>query len=328
MEHEQYDPETLLQRAVLAEKHGFERIISSDHFHPWAHTNASGGFAWVWLAAAAERTESVRIGTEVTAPILRYNPAIVAQAFATLGFMYPGRVFLGVGLGEAMNEVPVGYDWPSVEKRVERLEEAIRVIRMLWTDDFVSFTGKFYRLKKARLYTKAKSPVPLFVATSGPKVAEIAGKYADGLLTTPLAEGDDRHYREKLFPALERGARLAGRDPSSIVKAIEVPVSYHEDFEKALESCRFWAATTLPAMLRYEIYDPREIEEHGKMVDLRKLAKIWIISNDIEEHIRRAREYIKLGFSIIYFQSSSPDEEKFIETYGKKVLPHLKTSSA
>jgi coenzyme F420-dependent glucose-6-phosphate dehydrogenase len=183
---EQYQPLPMLQYTMAAEKAGFDSIWVSDHFHPWFHNNAAGGFAWVWMAAAAERTNSVEIGTAVTCPILRYNPAIVAQAFATLACMYPNRIFLGLGTGEAMNEVPVGCEWPKFAERVERLEESIRIMKLLWNENFVTFNGKYYKLRKANLYTKPKSPPPIFVASTGARVAEIAGRHADGLLTVPL----------------------------------------------------------------------------------------------------------------------------------------------
>ena len=151
---EQYTPRQLLEDAVRAEREGFDSIWAADHFHPWVHKNAQSGFAWVWLASAAERTRNVRLGTAVTCPILRYNPAIVAQAFATLGSMYPGRIALGLGTGEPLNEMPVGFEWPPFAERAERVEEAIKVINRLWTSERVTFNGKYYSLRKATLYTK------------------------------------------------------------------------------------------------------------------------------------------------------------------------------
>jgi coenzyme F420-dependent glucose-6-phosphate dehydrogenase len=328
VEHEQFDPTTLLKNAIVIEEAGFDRVLSSDHFHPWAHTNASGGFAWTWLASTAQATYHIKVGTEVTAPLLRYHPGLVAQAFATLDYMYPGRIFLGVGLGEAMNEVPLGYPWPPLRERIERLEEALIVIKRLWTEDFVTYRGRYYRLQKANLYTKPKTPIPIHVATTGPKVAELAGRLADGLHTVPLAEGTEQHLRRVLFPAFERGARKAGRDPSRLFRSIQIPVSYHEDYDQAVEECRFWAATVLPAMLRYNIYDPREIEEHGQLVDLKKVARIWVVSDDLDEHIRRLEPYLKLGFDVIYFQSVNWDQEKVIRAYGERVLPYLKELAA
>jgi coenzyme F420-dependent glucose-6-phosphate dehydrogenase len=275
------------------------------------------------MAAAAERTKRVEIGTAVTCPILRYNPAIVAQAFATLRAMYPNRIFVGLGTGQAMNETPIGYRWPPFKERAERLEEAIRVMRLLWSGSFVNFKGKYYRLRKANLYTKPSSPPPIFVAASGPTVAEIAGKYADGLLTTPASE---ERYRRVLFPALERGAKSAGRDPNKISKAVEVWISYDENYGEALKSARFWAATPLPAITRFEIYDPREIEEYGSFVGDEQIAQHWCIGTDPEEHIKYMEKFIRVGFEDIHIMSSSPDEMATLNMYGKHVLPYLRST--
>jgi coenzyme F420-dependent glucose-6-phosphate dehydrogenase len=318
--HEQYQPLPLLEYAVEAEKAGFDSVWASDHFHPWAHTNAASGFAWVWMAALAERTKRVEIGTAVTCPTLRYNPAIVAQAFATLRAMYPDRIFIGLGTGEAMNEVPVGCRWPSFKERAERLEEAIRIMKLLWSGSFVNFKGKYYTLRKANLYTKPTSPPPIYVAASGATVAKIAGAHADGLLTIPLPEN---RYREVIFPALEQGAKSAGRDPDKIIKAVEVWATYDEDYEKALKSARFWAATLFPAMLKYEIFDPREIEEFGSFVGDEQIARYRFIGTKPEEHIKHLEKYIKMGFEHIYILTSSPDEIKALRMYGKHVLPYL-----
>jgi coenzyme F420-dependent glucose-6-phosphate dehydrogenase len=321
--HEQYQPDRLLVHAVLAEKYGFETLWTSDHFHPWAHTGAAGGFAWVWIASAAERTNSIKIGTAVTAPILRYHPAIVAQAFATLAYMYPDRIFLGLGAGEALNESPLGYVWPTPKQRVEMLEEAMIVIKKLWSGNFTTFKGKFYRLKKAKLYTTPRKPIKIYVAAGGPKVAELAGRHADGILIGPggLTEV------ERLFNAFEEGAKKAGRKPELLERVVELLVSYDEDYGKALKSCRFWRGSMLPIFFKYDIYDPREIEEHGKLVGDEALAEKWIIATTADEHIEAIEKYVKAGFNHVYFVSSSPDEAKFIKFYGEKVLPYFKQRS-
>ena len=323
--HEQFQPVQLLEYAVEAERAGFDSVWASDHFHPWAHTNAASGFTWAWMAALGERTEKIEIGTAVTCPFLRYNPAIVAQAFATLRAMYPERIFIGVGTGEAMNEIPVGCTWPSFRQRVERLEESLRIMKLLWSEKFVSFKGKYYQLRKANLYTKPATPPPIFVAASGATVARLAGRYADGLLTIPTNE---QIYRDKIFPALNEGARSVGRDPEQITKAVEVWASYDEDYSKALKAARFWAACLLPGMLKYPIYDPREIEEHGNFVGDEQIAKYRMIGTKPEDHIKHIEKYVKLGFKHVYFLSSGPDEIKTIRMYGKYVLPYLHSTYA
>ena len=324
-EHEQYQPGLLLDFAVEAEKAGFDSIWTSDHFHPWAHNNTAGGFAWVWMTAAAERTKHVEIGTAVTCPILRYNPAIIAQAFATMRALYPNRIFIGLGTGEALNEMPVGYSWPSFKERAERFEEAIQVMKLLWSREIVDFKGKYFKLRKANLYTKPTSPPPIYVAASGKTVARIAGRYADGLLTLRAPE---EHYRDVLFPALEEGAKSAGRDSSKIIKAIEIPVSYDEDYEKALEASRCWGGSLLPVMFTQKIYDTREVEACGRLVGDKQLAENRLIATNPEDHIKYLEKFLKIGFQHIYIQSSSPDEIKTIRMYKEEVLPYLRSTYA
>nr|MDO8135900.1 TIGR03557 family F420-dependent LLM class oxidoreductase [Candidatus Njordarchaeum guaymaensis] len=317
--HEQYQPDKLLSFAIAADKHGYDTLWTSDHFHPWAHTNAASGFAWTWIASAAERTRNMTIGTSVTAPILRYHPAIVAQAFATLGYMYPNRIFLGLGAGEALNESPLGYAWPSPRERVEMLREALVVIKKLWSEDFVSFEGKYYRLKKANLYTKPPNPLKLYIATAGTKVAEITGEEADGILLIDTGE-----RAKQLMSSFERGARRAGRDPSRLEKVAEVMVSYDEDYKTAVKSVRFWAGSMLPIFYKCDVSDPREIEVHGEFVGDEVLEKAWIIGTTAEQHLERIEDYMKTGFNHLYFCSSSPNERKFIKFYGEKILPYLR----
>jgi len=308
-----------------AEKAGFDAVWFSDHFHPWFDTNASGGFAWVCIASAAERTQKIQFGTAITCPLFRYNPAIVAQAFATLGVMYPNRIFLTLGTGEAMNEVPVGYDWPDFSERVKRFEEAIRIIKCLWNQDWVTFKGRYYKLRKANLYTKPKEPIPLFVAGNGPRATELAGRYGDGFLTGLMPEDQ---YKNVLFPALRKGAREAGRDYDSIEKAIELNVSYAEDYSQALDSIRCWAGTCFPAVFQYPISDPRIIESYANLVGDKQLAHAMIIGTTPEEHIKGIEKYIKLGFTNIHIGSSSPDETKTLAIYARQIIPYLKSTYA
>ncbi|MBO3803893.1 MAG: TIGR03557 family F420-dependent LLM class oxidoreductase [Candidatus Brockarchaeota archaeon] len=315
---ERYDPSTLLENTILAEKNGFETVVTSDHFHPWFHTNASSGFAWVWMAAVAERTSKMEVGTGVTAPTMRYHPAIVAQAFATLGSMYPGRIPMGVGTGAEMNEMPLGFGWSKFKARLNRLKEAIEVIRALWSGEFVSYEGEYYKLRNARIYALHKKPIPIFVGAGGPKSAELAGKLADGLLTVVISP---EHYKQTIVPAFEKGAREAGKDPEGMEKMVELKVSFDEDYEKAEKSCRCWMANEVPNVISLPISDPRKLEELGKREGG---IKAWHVTTDPEEHVKLIEEHIKLGFTRIQLNSSSPDEKKFIARYGKEVLPYFK----
>jgi coenzyme F420-dependent glucose-6-phosphate dehydrogenase len=288
------------------------------------HSEAGCGFTWSWLAALAENTESIPIGTAVTSPILRYHPALVAQAFATLGIMYPGRVFLSLGAGEAMNEVPLGYEWPTFKDRSRRFEEAIKIIRALWTQDFVTFNGRYFRLRNANLYTRPEIPIPLNIAANGPINAEIAGRYGDGFLT--MESEDISYYRRTLFPAVAKGAKSTGRNPETITKMLEVNVAYDDDYERALKACKKWGTIMMPVFYKYPVSDPREIEAHSKWLDEKQLAKLWIISSDPDEHIRRLEEYAKEGFTDIHTCNWADDEFKYIDMYAKHVIPYFKSN--
>ena len=319
-----YHPKILLEHATLAEKAGFETLWVSDHFHPWSHTGAQESNTWVFIGAAAARTNKIRFGTAVTCPLFRYNPAITAQAFATLRAMFPERIFIGVGSGEAMNEIPVGYEWPSLKERIERLEEAVRIMKMLWeAKDFVTFKGKYYRLRKAKLYTKPETQVPLYVAGFGPKVAKIAGKYADGFLTTLV---DPDKFENILLKAVAEGAKETGRDINKIERAVELGVSYDQDFDKAVKKVRFWRGNLFPFMFKLPIYDPREIEEMGQMVSDEALAKAFFIGTKPEDILKPIERAVKMGFNHIYLQSTSPNEEKFLKMAAKEIVPYVKST--
>jgi coenzyme F420-dependent glucose-6-phosphate dehydrogenase len=321
----QHTPNEALKQAVQAEREGFDTIWTSDHFHPWVHTNAKCGFAWIWLGALGQITHHVMMGTGITAPTFRYHPGIVAQAFGTLGDMYPGRVFVALGTGEAMNELPLGLSWPPFKERAERLEEAAKIMKMLWNKEFCSFRGKYYRLHKANLYTKPSRHVPLYIAASGPTVAELAGRYGDGFLTLPFP---DNYYRDILFPAVEKGARSAQRNPDEVEKLMELQISYDEDYDKAVQAARWWAPTVLPIFFKAAIADPREIEAHGKLVSAEGLQTGWFISSSVDDHIKNIERYLKLGFSNIHIQSCSQDDSNVIRVFGKKVLPYLRETYA
>ncbi len=319
---EQFSPRQLLELGVLAEKAGFDSVVVSDHFHPWQHTGGHSPFAWSWLGALGERTQRVRIGTSVVCPSFRYNPAVLAQAMATLAVMYPGRVFFGVGTGEALNETAAtGIPWPPYRERLDRFKEAVALMRELWREDSVSFEGRYFQTARATIYDRPAEGVPLYVAASGPRMAEYAGQVADGFITTsgrPL-----EHYRDELLPALELGALKAGRDPDSIEKVIEMKVSYHPNYAKAVLNTRQWKSSVLPPEAKTGVYDPREMEEQARGVSDEALETRWIVSHDPAEHVQRIAEYVHLGFTHLIFHGPGQDQEEFIRTYGEEILPRL-----
>lgn len=217
---EQFGPRELLDMAIEAERQGFDSVWVSDHFQPWRHTDGHAPFSMAWLAALGERTSRVVMGTSVLTPTFRYHPAVVAHAFATLGSLYPGRVILGVGTGESMNEVPVlGIDWPDQRERFRRLSEAVKLIQKLWTEESVEWEGEYYRTKGVTVYDRPQQPVPLYIAATGPAAAKLAGRYAEGFICTS-GKGLEL-YRDTLLPAVREGAGAAGRDYEGIEKGGE-----------------------------------------------------------------------------------------------------------
>ncbi|MEM1518298.1 MAG: TIGR03557 family F420-dependent LLM class oxidoreductase [Nitrososphaerota archaeon] len=316
---ERISPSYGLKLAVKAEQLGFDGVTTADHFHPFYHSGAKCSFAWCWLSSVLAVTKRVICGTLVTAPILRYHPGIVAQAWATMAEMFPNRLFLGIGAGEAVNEMPLGFDWPSPVERVERLEEAIKIIKLLWEkNDFVSFNGKYFKLRRARLYIKPPSRPLLLVAAGGLKTAEIAGKYADGVVTVP------QHFAIDIIRKFEASAKETNREPEKLTKHLDITFSYDEDYENALRSAAPKAGEILPAIFKYSIYDPVEIESYAKLISREAMKSTWIIFTDYDDAIKAIEKYYKLGFTHFHVESLSPDELKFLNIFGQKVLPYLK----
>ncbi len=320
---EQYQPRVALEQAKEVAASGFDTIWVTDHFHPWMHTGASAGFAWAWIGSAAAQIEKVSFGTAVTAPLLRYHPALIAQAFSTLSQLYPGRIILGLGSGEAINELPLGYTFPDFKERLERLDEALAVITKLWTEETVDFWGKYYRLRKARLYTKPAGKVPIYIAASGKKSAELAGRYADGLMTVPKLGTELGPFLSEMGDAVKRGATLAGRDASRIERAALFKVSYDEDYDKALKACRFWATTLIPWPVKTLLGDPVDVESMAKLISEDALKTYFIISNDPEDHLKGVQRFIKAGYTNLIVHSTSPDPVSTAKIYGKNVIPAL-----
>jgi coenzyme F420-dependent glucose-6-phosphate dehydrogenase len=212
---EQFAPRDLLEFSVYAEECGFDSVVVSDHFQPWRHTDGHAPYSFAWLAALTQRTTRVRLGTSVVTPTFRYHPAIVAQAMGTLDQLAPGRVFLGVGTGESLNEVPVlDLEWPGFKERFGRLRESIELMKQLWTEDHVSYKGEYYQTRDATVYDKPTGGMPLYIAGAGRQAARFAGRVADGFICTSGKAPE--LYSETLLPGVEEGATKAGRDPKTI----------------------------------------------------------------------------------------------------------------
>ena len=315
---EQYSPSALLEYSELAAANGYEFVWTSDHFHPWFHTDAEAGFAWSWLGAAAERID-VPIGTCVTPAGEHYHPALMAQAFATLQEMHDERVVLGLSTGEAMNEKPLGHDWPEYSVRRDRLEETLEIVRGLWEEDeFYSYEGEHFDVDDAHLYTMPEERPEVQIAANGPSTASLTGIHGDGFITVKKGE----EFTERMYPAIRRYAEEAGRDPDAIETTLLVIASYDEDYERARESTRPWWATTQDVFDR-AMANPKEIEREGEKATEEQIASKFLIADDPVDIAARLEEFAEMGFDRVALGNTSPEPERLFEVMGDEVIPSL-----
>jgi coenzyme F420-dependent glucose-6-phosphate dehydrogenase len=322
---EQFSARELLDFAVSAEAYGFDSVFISDHFQPWRHSDGHAPFAFSWLAAAGECTKRVLLGTSVNTPTFRYHPAIVAQAFGTLGELFPNRMILGVGTGEHLNEGALGIPWPDNKERFARLREAVKLIRLLWTEESVTFDGEYYHTRNATIYERPEQPIPIYVGAGGPQVAKYAGRAGDGLICTS-GKGMEL-YSEQLLPSFTEGAKESGRDANDLDKMIEVKVSYDTDRRRAMEDTKIWAALALPAESKAGVDDPREMERLAKTVE-DVAHKRWLVSDNADEHIEQLRPYLELGFTHLVFHAPGDDQQRFLDLYAQQILPRIRKEFA
>ena len=321
---EQFGPTELLRFGVLAEEQGYDSVWISDHFQPWRHTGGHAPFSLAWLGALGASTRKIVMGTSVLAPAYRYHPSIVAQAFATLGAMFPQRVVLGVGSGESLNEVPAsGLEWPEQKERTARLRESIRLIRALFAGERVTFDGQFYRTKLATLYDRPSHPVPIYIAAAGPFMAKVAGSEGDGFICTSGKKWD--LYTETLIPNLKAGLAASGRgEDGTFGRMIEIKVSFDSDAERARRDTHFWGALALGADEKVDIHDPLEMEKRADALPVERTASRWIVSADPDEVVRRIEPYVSLGFDELVFHAPGPDQERFLRLFAEQVAPRLR----
>jgi coenzyme F420-dependent glucose-6-phosphate dehydrogenase len=320
---EQFGPDKLLNFSCVAEEVGFDSVFISDHFQPWKHTDGHAPASIPWLGALGARTKRIVMGTSVMTPTFRYHPSIVAQSFATLAVMFPNRVVLGLGSGESLNDVPaLGIKWPGFKERTARLLESIKLMRKLWTEERVTFEGQYYKTERATLYDKPKTPVPVYLAASGPTVAKMAGEIAEGYICTSGKALE--LYKETLLPNVATGLQAAGRKDDSIDRMIEMKVSFDTDPERALNDTKYWAALALSAEEKVSVEDPVEMEKLADALPVERTAKRWIVSTDPDEHVAKIKSDVDLGFRHLVFHAPGPDQERFLRLYGEKVLPRLR----
>jgi coenzyme F420-dependent glucose-6-phosphate dehydrogenase len=323
---EQFGPRDLVEYAVLAEEVGLDSVWISDHFQPWRHEGGHAPQALPWLAAVGERTQRVLLGTSVLTPTFRYNPAVLAQVFATLGSLYPGRIALGVGSGEALNEIAVGSvpnegEWPEFKERSGRLRESIQLMRRLWSEDRVTFDGSYYHTKDATIYDKPGQPIPVYMAAGGPQMAKTVGRHADGFICT---SGKGADLYTSLLDALGEGATAAERDVAGIDKMIEIKLSYAHTREEALENTRFWGALALTPEQKHSVHDPSEMQALADALPIEQVAKRWIIATTPEEVYAGVRPYVEQGFNHLVFHPPGDDQAGFLKSFADEVVPGLR----
>lgn len=317
--HEQFPVHELREIGTAAARCGFGLLATSDHFQPWQANEGHSGEAWVTLAALGERAPKAWMGTTVTCPTLRYHPAIVAEAFASLALLNPGRIFLGVGSGEALNEEAATGEWPAWNERWNRLIEALTVIRALWSGRDVDHQGRFYAVK-AKLYDVPPQPIPILTAANGPKAIKLAAQHGDGLITDP--ETWTAHKAD-----WEASARAAGKKPEEMPVLVEqfVAVGEKPEAEQAAELWRFVGK----AFQGYQnIRDSAEIQRRAEAeLPLDKIMDSFLIGTDPRRHIEAIEKLFASGATIVNIHVGQTDQNRAIEFYGSKVLPHFQQAA-
>lgn len=278
---EEHQPNNIVRHAKLAEDAGFAFISISDHYHPWIDAQGHAPFVWSLIGGIAATTQRIPLGTGVTCPTVRIHPAVIAQAAATSAVMMPGRFFFGIGSGEALNEHITGERWPETEVRLEMMEEAVEVIRLLWQGGNQSFHGMYYTVENARIYDLPDVPTPIIVSATGPKAAEMAGRIGDGLWNTSADKEVVKAYEQ----AGGSGPRYG-----------QVTVCWNPNREKALETAhKIWPNSGLPGELAQELPTPAHFEQAAQLVKPEKLAEQIVLGSDAQEYLGKIDEYVQAG---------------------------------
>ena len=307
---EEHDPLTLVRNAQAAEQAGFEFLTISDHFHPWTDQQGQSPFVWSVIGAVAHATERVRIGTGVTCPTIRIHPAIIAQAAATSQVMSEGRFFLGVGTGEELNEHITGARWPGPQERLQMLEEAIEVLRLLWEGCYQSHYGKHYTVEQARIFTLPDEPPPIAVAAAQPNAAELAGRLGDALITT----SPDEELRGEFEKAGGKGKPCYGQLHVSVADSEE------EGLRRALE---LWPNAAMGGPLGQELATTSHYEAVAELVREDDLAESVVSGADPGKHLEAIREYEQAGFTHVFVHQIGQDQDAFLRLYADEILPNL-----
>ena len=305
---EDTDPINLVKYAKQAEEAGFSFAMISDHYHPWVSKQNQSPFVWSTLGGISQTTDNLKIGTAVTCPTIRIHPAIIAQAAATTASMMEGRFLLGVGSGENLNEHILGDHWPAAPVRIEMLEEAIKIIRMLWKGDMQNFSGKYYTVENTQIYTLPSVIPPILMSADGELAAEKAGKIADGLITPGI-----RNNLVNIF-------KKAGGEDKPCYAEASVCWAKDEDYAKNM-AYEYWPILANKNGLNWEIKTPKYFEELAKMIDPETLTRKIVCGNDPEKHIDEITRFTDAGYDHVFVHQLGPNQEGFIDFYKNEVLP-------
>lgn len=304
---EEHRPNDLVKNARRAEEAGFTFSLISDHFHPWVDAQGHSPFVWSVIGAIAHATQRLRLGTGVTAPIMRTHPAIIAQAAATSAVMMPERFFLGVGTGENLNEHVIGEHWPPYDIRAEMLEESLEIIRELWTGEVTTYDGTYYTVEEARIYTLPDEDIPILMAAGGPNSAELAGEIADGLICTSPDADLVNIFRE-----------AGGKGPCYG----KLTVCWAEDIDQARRTAHeLWAFSALPGEMGQELRTPTHFEQAVRLVRPEDIDQALLLGASVEQHRQRIQQFVDAGFDFVYIHQVGPDQEGFIRFYEREILP-------
>lgn len=312
---EEHSPQELIDNAVRAEQAGFSFALISDHFHPWISRQGQSPFVWAVIGGISQRTENLRLGTGVTAPIIRLHPAIIAQAAATAGALMEGRFFLGLGTGENLNEHVVGEGWPPIAERQCMLSEAVKIIKTLWEGGNKSYYGDYYTVEDARIYTLPQTLPALLIAASGPKSAKLSGQISDGLISTSPNKDIIDIFNH------------SGGDTKP--KYGQMTVCVAETEEKGIETAlTWWPNSALSGQLSQELRLPVYFEQASKLVTKDHIAQQYVCGKDPEKHLEQIQRYVDAGFDNIYIHQVGPNQEIFFTFYEKEILPKVEQIQA
>ena len=317
---EQFPPTELLNYSLLAEQHGFKGVMAADHFQPWVPQQGNNAFVWSWMAALGQASPGLTFGPGVTCPSFRFHPAIVAQAAATQAALTPGRFWLGLGSGEALNEHVVGGVWPEPHVRLKMMQEAIEIIKKLFSGKVARHDdGKYFTMERVRLWTLPEKPASIYVATAGPITAKWTGENCDGFITP----GASIEKLKGLLDAFEKGARGVGKDPSTMPKLLQIHMSWADTYEQALQNALTeWPNGGMP-FPKADIRSPEDFAEIAKLVRPENYKNRMLISPDLDEHRANLQQFVDLGFDEIHVHNVGRNQEQFITAFGKHVIPQL-----